>query len=71
MNLENSSEPYIFFMRSFTALTEKFFSTSVLTDAPRFLAAQPRWVSSICPMFILDGTPSGLSTMSTGVPSAR
>ena len=29
------------------------------------LAAQPRWVSRICPTFIRLGTPSGLSTMST------
>ena len=35
------------------------------------LATQPRWVSSTWPMFIRPGTPSGLSTMSTGVPSSR
>ena len=34
------------------------------------LATQPRWVSSTWPMFIRLGTPSGLSTMSTGVPSS-
>ncbi len=38
--------------------------------APRPFAAQPRWVSRIWPTFIRDGTPSGFSTMSTGVPSA-
>ena len=30
------------------------------------LAARPRWVSRICPTFMRLGTPSGLSTMSTG-----
>ena len=34
-------------------------------------AAQPRWVSRIWPTFMRLGTPSGLSRMSTGVPSAR
>ncbi len=34
-------------------------------------AAQPRCVSRTCPMFIRLGTPSGLSTTSTGVPSSR
>ncbi len=34
-------------------------------------AAQPRWVSRIWPMFIRLGTPSGLRTTSTGVPSSR
>ncbi len=34
-------------------------------------AAQPRWVSRTCPTFMRDGTPSGFSTMSTGVPSSR
>src|SRR5256885_12050282 len=38
--------------------------------SPRPLAAQPKWVSRICPTFMREGTPSGLSTMSTGVPSA-
>ena len=32
---------------------------------PRDFAAHPRWVSSICPTFILEGTPRGLSTTST------
>jgi hypothetical protein len=31
------------------------------------LAAMPRCVSRICPTFMRDGTPSGLSTMSTGL----
>ncbi len=34
-------------------------------------AAQPRCVSSNCPMFIRLGTPRGLRMMSTDVPSAR
>ncbi len=34
-------------------------------------ATQPRCVSSTCPTFIRLGTPSGLRTTSTGVPSAR
>ena len=38
---------------------------------PMPLAAQPRCVSRICPMFMREGTPSGFSTMSTGVPSSR
>ena len=37
---------------------------------PRPFAAQPRCTSSIWPMFIRLGTPSGFSTMSTVVPSA-
>src|ERR1700722_13501419 len=38
---------------------------------PRPAQAQPRWVSRIWPTFMRLGTPSGLSTMSTWVPSAR
>ena len=34
-------------------------------------AAQPRWTSRIWPTFIRLGTPSGLSTRSTGVPSCE
>ena len=34
------------------------------------LASQPRCSSRIWPMFIRRGTPSGLSTTSTGVPSS-
>ena len=30
----------------------------------------PRCVSKICPTFILDGTPKGFKTISTGVPSS-
>src|SRR4026208_1752366 len=37
---------------------------------PTPFAAQPKCVSSTWPTFIRDGTPSGFSTMSTGVPSA-
>ena len=37
---------------------------------PSASAAQPRWVSRIWPTFIRLGTPSGLSTMSTGRPSS-
>jgi DNA-directed RNA polymerase beta subunit len=40
-----------------------------LRSQPCF-ASQPRWSSRICPMFIRRGTPSGLSTTSTGVPSS-
>ena len=46
-------------------------NTGVITFQPSFLAAMPRWTSSTCPMFIREGTPSGLSTMSSGVPSGR
>ena len=45
--------------------------TGVAKWSPRAWAAQPRCVSRICPTFIRDGTPSGLSTISTGVPSGR
>src|SRR3954469_11604839 len=38
---------------------------------PRPFAAQPRCVSRIWPTFMREGTPSGLSTISTGVPSGR
>ena len=40
------------------------------SPSPR-LAAQPRCSSRICPTFIRPGTPSGLRTTSTGVPSSR
>ena len=46
-------------------------NTGVIALKPSFCAAQPRWVSRIWPTFIRLGTPSGLSRMSTGVPSAR
>src|SRR5258708_162002 len=38
--------------------------------SPMPFAAQPRCVSRIGPTFMREGTPSGLRTMSTGVPSA-
>ena len=40
-----------------------------MTLTPDALAAQPRCVSNICPRFILEGTPRGFRTISTGVPS--
>jgi hypothetical protein len=44
----------------------------VLADLHAELRApQPRWTSRIWPTFMRLGTPSGLSTMSTGVPSSR
>ena len=51
-------------------------AVAALIGAPPFLllcswSAQPRWVSRIWPMFMRDGTPSGLRMMSTGVPSGR
>ena len=45
--------------------------TGVMALKPSFAAAQPRCVSRIWPTFIRLGTPSGLSRMSTGVPSAE
>ena len=45
--------------------------TGVANHIPRACAAQPRWVSRICPTFIREGTPKGFRTMSTGVPSGR
>ena len=38
---------------------------------PILLAAHPRWVSRIWPMFIREATPSGFKIISTGVPSSR
>ena len=46
-------------------------NTGVANFRPSSLAAQPRCVSSTWPTFMREGTPSGFSTMSTGVPSAR
>ena len=46
-------------------------STASPTCRPRPAQAQPRCVSRICPTFMRLGTPSGFSTMSTGVPSSR
>ncbi len=43
--------------------------TGVEIRLPIALAASPRWVSSTWPIFILDGTPNGFNTTSTGVPS--
>src|SRR6266566_2419078 len=43
--------------------------TGVAILMPSVLATQPRCVSSTWPRFMRLGTPSGLSTMSTGVPS--
>ena len=45
-------------------------SASRRSCSPRPFAAQPECASRIWPTFIRDGTPSGFSTMSTGVPSA-
>ena len=49
----------------------RYSSTSSPTCLPSAAQAQPRCVSRIWPTFMRDGTPSGLSTMSTGVPSSR
>ena len=46
-------------------------NTGVAIFIPNTRQAQPRWVSSTWPTFMREGTPSGFSTMSTGVPSAR
>ena len=46
-------------------------NTGVATLKPRAWAARPRWVSRICPRFILEGTPMGFNTMSIGVPFGR
>src|SRR5512146_551701 len=54
--------------RSSAALACAFSISPILR--PRPFAAQPRWVSRICPTFMRDGTPSGLRTISTVVPSA-
>jgi hypothetical protein len=45
--------------------------SGVVSKCQPFAAAHPRWVSSTWPTFIRDGTPSGFSTMSSGVPSSR
>src|SRR5713101_2818591 len=53
-------------------LSSREFSTnSCLIFLPSSWPAQPRWVSRIWPTFMRLGTPSGLSTISTGVPSGR
>ena len=46
-------------------------NTGVTAWKPSFAPAQPRCVSRIWPTFIRLGTPSGLSRICTGVPSAR
>ena len=46
-------------------------NTGVAKYSPSACAAQPRCVSRIWPTFMRDGTPSGLRTISTGVPSGR
>ena len=46
-------------------------NTGVANFMPSSLAAQPKWVSSTCPTFMREGTPSGFSTMSTGLPFSR
>ena len=46
-------------------------NTGVATCQPSARAARPKWTSSTWPMFMRLGTPSGLSTISSGVPSAR
>src|ERR671912_364554 len=46
-------------------------NTGVAKYRPSACAAHPRCVSRIWPTFIRDGTPSGFSTISTGVPSGR
>ena len=46
-------------------------NTGVANRTPSACAAQPKWVSRIWPTFIRLGTPSGFSTISTGVPSGR
>src|SRR5260370_26802830 len=48
-----------------------FSASSCLIFPPKAKPAQPRWVSRIWPTFIRLGTPRGLSTISTGVPSSR
>ena len=45
-------------------------NTGVATLTPNFLAAIPKWISKICPIFIREGTPSGFNMISIGVPSA-
>ena len=52
-------------------LASRHSSSACLSCWPRPRAAQPRCVSKICPTFMRDGTPNGLSTMSTWVPSSR
>ena len=54
--------------RSSLTLLPRLIISPILSPKP--FAAQPKCVSSTCPTFIRDGTPSGFSTMSTGVPSA-
>ena len=46
-------------------------NTGVAVYTPNFLAAIPKCISKTCPGFIREGTPSGLSKISTGVPSGK
>ena len=38
---------------------------------PNTLAARLKWISNTCPMFIREGTPNGLSTISSGLPFGK
>ena len=55
--------------RNFFSSAAFFCSLIILSiKSPIPFAAHPMCVSRTCPTFILDGTPSGLRTMSTGFP---
>ena len=58
----------VWFINIFSGYTS---NTGVAKFSPNILPAQPRWVSSICPTFIREGTPRGLRMISTGDPSGR
>lgn len=59
-----------FFSSVSMSFTEAPSKIGVSTSKPSTLAAMPRWVSMICPIFIREGTPRGFKTISTGVPSS-
>ena len=59
--------------RMVDAALDKFGRVDVLVNnagifSPKPFAARPRWVSSTCPTFMREGTPSGFKTISTGSP---
>ena len=78
LSLENLSLkisfPYTFSKRVLrSSIDLDFFSHSIAFSKnffPKSTDAAPKWVSNICPTFILDGTPKGFKTISTGVPSS-
>ncbi len=64
-------ESYISFNFDLSALGLNSRSIISSSCCPSSFPAHPRWVSKTWPTFILEGTPRGLRTISTGVPFGR